>query len=278
MLRVFPGSTVPNGHFMVRHVEHAADACNLAPTGLHRYVIGTHRGKFHGALRQGTTYPPHRLPLKLAESPGLNKLIYTNEVTSHSRPNLLSRSPIVSVGVNIHPAFDMSVPNPLHFSSAGCQVIAGDQLVSKSTGAQVAKGFWAKFRDSAGLETPIGTHQDGVHYDYLLISGREAYLTSKVADLALLHRFRFGSIDHPTAGAVFGGVTVKEFQRALADRATQPGPFRSLVQQCCLPSDLLPDGKFFGGTMRLVLAWQAVNRGFADGIAAHEMLEALNLA
>lgn len=273
----FTGSTVPNAHFMTKHVRGPNDVCNLPPTGFHRFLVGTHRG-FQGAFKQGTPYPPHRLPFKLAEQPSLSTLTYTTEVTPHSRPHLYSKKPIVSVGVDLHPAFETSVRAPLEYSSAGCQTVRGDQYIRTRTGEQVPAGDWAGMRVAAGLVMPISHHDDGKEYDYLLISGREAYLTSKVAAGSALQRFRFGSIDDPAQPTtLFGGVTVRNLQLKLASEAKKHGAFADIVSRCCLPGDFAADGKFFGGLMRVVLAWQAAHSGTADGIVTSNMIDALQL-
>lgn len=276
-IRVFPGSTVPNAHYMAEQAASSEAVSNLPPTGLHRYVVGSHRQEIDSAFRQSTPYPAHRLPHRTFQNPNLSELCYTNEVTPFSWPQLAAKLAIETVGVDIHPAF--LDDDPIQFSSAGCQVIRGTQKQHISTGEQMAEGCWETFRTSAGLVDPPGNTQDGTKYDYLLISGREALLTASATtdQMPLLARFRFGSIDNGLPSSPFSAVGVREFQRALIVDCRKPGRLADRLAACALPSDFAQDGLFFGGTMRLVLAWQAESRGYADGIVDRDMLQSLKL-
>jgi len=284
-LRVWPGSTVPNAQYLAKQASQAEGICNLAPTGLHRFVVGPHIGPtrtISGAFRQGPPYPPHRLPERTFDTPGLSGLAFTDAINDHSRPELASHDAIPRVGNDLHPAF--AERDGSGFSSAGCQVVSGSQSADHTGEVQGASGDWHEFRAAAGLVTPPGGTQDGWEYDYLLVNGREARLTA-IADPQqhdLLRRFRYGSIDPPAGqprASPFGAITVTSLQKGLAAAAKTPSGFRDRVRRFANPDGLGHDGKFFGDTLRLVLAWQAADRGGrADGIVDLAMLKDLHIA
>jgi hypothetical protein len=273
-ISLFTGSTVPNRQYVAAQFASRDQVCNLAPTGLHRFRVGQH-DEMQANFLQARPYPSHRLPHRIFDAPDLTRLSFTNAVTDAAWPELAAPSAVTIVEDNLHPA-RLPADGAL-FSSAGCQVVMGAQAYPPGGGArQVATGDWRAFRVAAGLADPPDPREDGAAYDYLLISGREAHATA--ADLQAggggLRRLRLGSTD---AGSR-GGPKVGALQRALAQACQAPGPLKDRVAACVRPGDFAVSGRFGGGTMRLVLAWQAVNRGYADGIVDPAMLTALGVA
>lgn len=276
-LRLFPGSTVPNALYMSKQVRDAGDQSNLMPTGFHQFAVG-HHDQLQGAFRQHSMYPTHRLPYKLSEQPWRNDLCFTNEVTPFSRPHLAGPIEIKTVDVNLHPA--RAPESSLEFSSAGCQVVVGDQIILQEVANQRATGYWNDFRKAAGLHDPPTRKDDRKPYSYLLVSGREALCAARAsnAQQISLRRLRIGSADGQNGYASpFGSQSVRRLQDALIAACRSPGPLADAARSCTTAADYVANGALSPETMRLVMVWQKVNLGYADGIVDRPMLQRLGL-
>lgn len=213
--RLFQGSTVPEVAYMWRQYQ-LRSGCNLLPTGLYAYQVGTHslsstRTSQVGALRlMGAWFPT------FGSEPG-------REVQVLRTINDLSYDPTAEHELwdvcepfdNIHSAVftdDGLRPGAsgAKFSSAGCQVLKGDyQLDEARRFTTVPRGPWAEFRRAAGLSDPPvmtgpkSTIDDGRRLHYMLLTGREAALAASGRDDFVngYYRTRFGS-SGPIARAV----------------------------------------------------------------------------
>lgn len=197
-LRLFRGSTVPEVSYMFLY-RYSIAGCNLLPTGMYRYSVGTHRATSsnpqHGAFRQADQVVVVRTG---------NDLVYKSNDPAEGWE--LGRP-----ADNIHAAHFFRRTSPPYFSSAGCQVIVGSHR-----NGQVA-GPWAGFREAAGLASTPGNSDDGRAYRYLLFTGLEAALAAQrsVNFEARYERVRFGS----------SGDRAREVQEELG--TTADGDFRS---------------------------------------------------
>ena len=222
-------STVPNVEYMYQMVQGGLP-CNLLPTGLHRYEVGTHRA--------GSRYPQSGAFRQLDPVPVLR-----------NRNNLIFELPPVDrydtsinliVADNIHAGILENAAHPPFFSSAGCQVIPGGYLRNAT---RAPYGRWAAFRERAGLgpAAPLArasgaTPDDGRIFLYMLLTGAEARLAADETSPPMAPTIRFGS----------SGEHVRELRRSLGIAA----PANRMDQQ----------------TMLAALKWQLAHVGYADGI------------
>ncbi len=180
-ISAFRASTVPTDRYMIKYFQiinkQVADTglrCNLLPTGLYRYRIGTHATKAHSVTPalQLANYDDHKL------AGVVTVLRTTNELSYRCDGNWDTCSP----GDNVHCAFLAN-----GFSSCGCQTVQG----------QEETGPWVKFQSvlkAMGIGTAI---------DYVLLTGKEAAIAATLiakgqaqqVDLvdACLRRLRGGS-------------------------------------------------------------------------------------
>ena len=219
--RLFRGSTVPEVSYMFLFRSGIA-GCNLLPTGLYRYAVGTHRASSdnpqHGALRQAESVVVVRTN---------NDLVYKSndpgEFWERGQP-----------GDNIHAAHYYQRTSPPYYSSAGCQVIAGSHR------RREVDGPWAEFRKSAGLSAIPDSIEDGRGFRYMLLTGLEAALAAERSD-AFVNRYRrvrFGS----------SGDAARDVQRRLdtvADGDFRAGSVLSLIRK------QKADGEFESGLFRM---------------------------
>lgn len=210
-IRLFKASTVPNVNNMFAF-RNEITGCNQMPTGLHRYVIGTHRAgsktKQIGAFRQAR-------PIVVLRT--TNDLSYRNSDDfdfwdDHGWP-----------WDNIHSSIFSTRGRGVEFSSAGCQVVEGNY--DWKNDPSKTRGAWAEFRVAAGLPRKADTSADGRQYDYMLITGREAALAAQGNDdfNSNYDVVRFGSTG-PKAKAV------QEMIGAGSDGKFFAGSFYKLIQ------------------------------------------------
>lgn len=203
-LTVFRASTVPAAYFMYGYATEMTYIkggqtlfvrANMMPTGVYRYVVGTHAGNQPRALRLDQRVTVQRLQF----------VRNTNDrapyVFGHSTRDVWS--PPANVNDNLHAAvYDApEMPFAWKFSSAGCQVIPGAFVADANApgGRRPVRDF-AAFRQA--LERHDGSLEDGRAYRYVLATGRELRLHAErtalggsQTDLALA-RLRPGS-RHP---------------------------------------------------------------------------------
>lgn len=218
---VAPASTVPHVAYLFAQREAGtfSNEANMVPTGLYRYVVGTHRNAT-------SSFQPG------AFRPDMNAFVVVRCV--QDGPLTLGRNQFWDVrltnhGDNIHAGTYTVREDRPRFWSAGCQVLPG----SYTGGNLVPQGDWARFRIAAGLaRTPaiasrrdlgggrfdVQTREDGRRFNYLLTTGRDVRLAG---ENALPRTLRLGSV----------GTAVKALQAALGIPATrQDGIFGQDVQ------------------------------------------------
>jgi hypothetical protein len=239
---VFSASTVPNVDLMEKYIEQAL-GCNMLPTGLHHYRVGPHKaGSQPGAFRQQT---------QLWVMRSKKQLLYASNDPNTIWDDLNGDLPYD----NIHAAVLTSRKKPPFFSSAGCQVVAGNY-----DGNLTPTGPWAEFRKAAGLAHPPNfvskgsrdTKDDGRQFDYVLFTGKEAQLVAKgVTDG--LRVLRYGS----------SGNGVTELQEKLE---AQPGA-----------KGVNKTGVFDRATLGAVIRWQGENKLAPTGIVSKQVAASLGL-
>ena len=214
-IAVFTATTVPYWRYVANYMANGPGA-NMMPTGLYRYRVGRHRTT-PGALRFAE-------PSVIVVRPDKKKK------TIEFETNDLWDGPVQPFN-NIHAAG--AVRSPLGSTgSAGCQTLPGYWSSDRSQ----HYGNWQKFRELSGVDGAL----DGTPYTYVLLTGREARLTSVGAPREQLSRLRFGS----------RGDDVKALQRALG---------------------LSADGIWGPSTSRKLITWQWGNLGdWADAIVTPE--------
>ena len=240
-IALFKGSTVPGVDYMEKQIEGKLKS-NMLPTGLHQYAVGP-----HGDTRQPGAFL-QRTPLWVIRSK--KTLGFAANDAGIEWDDLDGKLPFD----DIHAAILDARKNPPHFSSAGCQTIAGNYLNGVPTGA------WSEFRKAAGLAHPIqfvaGSRQDssddGRLFDYVLLTGKEAQLAA-TGNGVRLRTLRFGS----------SGDRVSELQERLLARPEGAGVTKSGVF----------DWKTLGGVLR----WQKENKLAPSGIIAVEAAAKLGL-
>ncbi|MEM9762013.1 MAG: trypsin-like peptidase domain-containing protein [Pseudomonadota bacterium] len=162
-LSFYLGSTVPWHTYMRRYASGGA-RCNMLPTGVYKYHVGSHYSRNGGAtsyvLRQGDGPGPVQANEgKATVLRTTSDLAYgTGDAWDNTRPH-----------DNIHPAFF-----PSGFSSAGCLTVRGTQ--SRDGKHHTATREWSKFRRKAGFDG----QNWGVRYDLLLVTGHEASTIANV--------------------------------------------------------------------------------------------------
>lgn len=234
-LWVTSGSTVPNIEYMYQMTKGGLP-CNLLPTGLHRYRVGTHRASSRypqfGAFQQVDPVPVLRNRNNLSfELPPVDRF---------------DMSIFLVVADNIHAGMLENSPRPPYFSSAGCQVIPGGY---SRDGLHRPYGAWSMFRERAGLKNwgphsppPNGAFADnGRMFLYMLLTGAEARIVSAGGADELGPRIRFGS----------SGKRVARLRQEL--RINSGG--QSVDQQ----------------TMVALLRWQMDEFGYSDGVINPEV-------
>jgi len=183
-ISLYPGSTVPRRTGMLGYYERVnfgADRrlCNMLPTGLYEYCVGTHysvkSGPVEYVLRLGDGPEPANASTATVLR-SQNDLVYgTADVWDKTTP-----------GDNIHPAFSTA-----SFSSLGCLTVRGNQEHNRPY--TDSSGEWVAFRRKAGFD---GKNR-GVRFDNLLLTGHEcASLAAALAEgksLEALTCLRHGS-------------------------------------------------------------------------------------
>lgn len=202
MLCVFPGSTVPEVTYMYLYV-YGMLGCNLLPTGMYRYTVGTHRAQSgnpqSGALRQADN--------EVVVLRSASDLMY----------NSTQEFELWQKGMpwdNIHAAHSRANDRPSFFS-AGCQVVVGSQ------NGPTVRGPWSRFRKACGLTHPPDPSDNGREFRYVLLTGLEAALVA--SDSTYSTQFyqtyrcaRFGS----------SGSEIRHVQRDILD-VNADGDFRA---------------------------------------------------
>lgn len=218
-------STAP--HVAYLFIQRAASTydyeANMMPTGLYRYIVGTHRN-FSSSFQPGAFRPDNRAFAVLRcvdEGP----MIMSSDQFWDTR--------LRNHGDNIHAGTPSSSQNGPKFFSAGCQVMPGYYSEERTK----PQGDWARFRIAAGLERmpfvtqqetdhgiDVRTSEDGRKYSYILTTGRDVLLAGENRSPSTL---RFGS----------SGRKVKDLQTALGiSTSNQDGFFGIGVQSKLLAS------------------------------------------
>lgn len=201
-IALFPGSTVPNLHYIKGQVEGRAKS-NCMMTGYYQYYEkGYHNpgpNHAHQALRLATNVVLRR---------SYDDYQFTNtDVIEVGNPN-----------DNIHAAYSDAVTGG--YSSAGCQVIVGQPECKGRTGKQNTL-YWRKFHDAI-----YGTSQH--RFAYALFRCADASIVSTQGASLMQGRLRFGS----------QGSAVLELQQALAQKGlfytNQDGAFGKNTLQAVL--------------------------------------------
>jgi hypothetical protein len=240
-LALFKGSTVPNVDYMEKQIEGSMKS-NMLPTGMHQYVVGAHNGaRQPAALIQKT-------PVWVIRSK--KTLGYATNDVGIEWDDLDGQLPFD----DIHAAILNTRSRPPYFSSAGCQTIAG----AYDNG--LPRGAWAEFRKAAGLAHPLNfvggsrteTGDDGRHFDYVLLTGKEAQLAA-AGLYSFLRTLRFGS----------SGELVSVLQEKLGTVSEGTKSVRS--------------GVFDAKTLGSVLRWQKDNKLSPNGIIASDAAAKLGL-
>jgi hypothetical protein len=231
-LTLFTGSTVPN-HLFVREqfIWGAGDGiANQLPTGLYRHEVGT-----HGVDSRAPQFGAFRMESRIAVRRALAALTY--ETTS---PIALTRP-----YDNIHASGRST--DQTDFSSAGCQTVRG--WYDATSGEPLHD--YAKLRETAGLTWPHNPAQDGLAFDYMLVTAREVRLAAEKTWQGDTLRLRAGS----------SGNDVASLQQALAAR-NFVGEF---------------DGHVGPATVAALAQYQAKTRQRTDAIATSDTLRALKI-
>jgi hypothetical protein len=174
---VWPGSTVPNAHYMHRQAA-APDRriANMLAPGMHPYVVGPHapdgRPVEEGAFQLDRT----------VEVPVWRSL-------DAAGYDLACRFDICAPEDNLHAA---GWPGDgIEFSSAGCQTLPGRHLPPADP-----TGDYAAFRQAAGLSPTPDLTETGLAFDYLLVAGRHLRLVAEQGAAPGLARLLPGSSGH----------------------------------------------------------------------------------
>ena len=224
-LAVFDGSTVPSWGHMCLQKTRGGRRANMLPCGQYIYVVGTHRGQTITVPGAFQLQPECDIVVLRSD----NNLVY----------EIGDRWDLCRPGDNIHPGFS---PGYAHFSSAGCQTIPGSFVNKRHTGT------WATFRRMAGLNPTNNQDKMGRRSYYVLLTGREARLVSKLTNTLTLARLRFGS----------SGSSVIALQNGLTKAGSNPGR---------------ADGVFGPVTAMAYIEWQ--NKKTADCIVSPVMAQQL---
>jgi endonuclease G len=185
-VHVFPGSTVPNEAALINW-RRTKRAGNLLPTGLYRYIVGS-----HATPRADGTLNSRPGCFLLRETSSRKRVVVVRRSDDDLSYDLADQPHRTAPGDNIHPTFFSTATS---FSSLGCQTVVG---TADSAGKHT--GPWAEFRRTAGLSTPVGT--PGKPFLYMLLTGAETALASELRKQGLvtdppslrrLRRLRFGS-------------------------------------------------------------------------------------
>lgn len=169
------GSTVPNADYMFRYVRGIENA-NLLPTGCYRHHVGHHHPSkpasiVHNVFRLSENVVPLRSP---------KDMCYTRADFWDVPQNPFD---------NLHPGGRYPNSVGMEFDSAGCQTAHGGYERAQRT----FKGFFAQFRELAGLANPTPAHELLQKFRYVLLTGREARLAGDIGERVGLRRLRFGS-------------------------------------------------------------------------------------
>jgi endonuclease G len=240
---LFSASTVPGVDLMEKHIQGRL-RCNMLPTGLHGYQVGPHRGpRQPGAFIQKTPVWVHR---------STKDLIYVLDQPGTQWDDLDGELPFD----DLHAAMLSSRKTAPFFSSAGCQVVVG------AYSGKVPTGSWADFRKAAGLKHPpqmrdeSHTSDDGIEFDYVLLTGKDAQLAASGTEDALktARALRFGS----------SGPLVEDLQTKLS--ATKQG------------TGIEKTGIIDRKTLGAIIAWQTANKLAQTGIIAQDHAEKLGIS
>ena len=218
----FVGSTVPWYAYVYDYYTRGRGdpKTNLLPTGCYPYFVGPHgKHQIPGCFRLGTGHDKEQQE-RVAVLRTLYDVRYdTSDIFDPSIPH-----------DNLHPSFGGKM-----FRSRGCQTVRG----SYDTGHT---GEWAEFRTAAGL----GNRGDnGKRFDYLLVTGVEAAIASKLR----------------TTGLVANSSVVLEHLTRL-----RHGSRGELVSSLQRKLGLTPNGNFGAQETRALAALQRKKFSFADGI------------
>ena len=181
-LSAFKGSTVPNVgsvaayYKIVNHLAAQSDfKCNMLPTGLYRYRVGSHVGKSHAAVTPALQLANYYRP---SES-GRVTVLRTTDQPSYRHDGFWD---LCAPGDNVHCAFRNT-----GFSSCGCLTIQGND----------GEGPFGRF------QSVLNKFGQGKAVDVMIVTGKEAAIAAALiakgqaqqADLvdACLRRLRGGS-------------------------------------------------------------------------------------
>jgi len=195
----FQASTVPNWEYMETYRENHGKKSNMLPTGRYALVVGTHRPKKKNAAGD-LVDNPGRIQGALRNDQEVLVLRSEDDLSYTVRDTWDKTVP----NDNIHPgivAVNPGASTVPDYSSAGCNTIPGSSV------SDTPAGDWAAFRAALGLDNARATANDGQAFTYVLLTGREARLTT--AGNTSLGRLRFGSY----------GDDVRQLQTSLAKHA-----------------------------------------------------------
>lgn len=208
---LFEGSTVPNWKLM-ENFRQGGDGSNMMPTGLYRFIVGTHRPTRKQKNADGTTSivpNPTRVQGALLQAEDRVELRTTDDLTY----TVFDRWDGGWVGDNIHPAMKQVNPAPStepDFSSAGCNTVPGFSSGDRPSGS------WASFRAALGFDNATPTADDGKRVFYILLTARDARIASDRPKDQSLMRLRFGSSGAPVTALQLGLRNVKGSERLKA--------------------------------------------------------------
>jgi WD40 repeat protein len=153
----FIGSTVPWHTYVHDFYQRGGSEprTNMLPTGCYPYFVGPHGAhQIPGCFRLGTGFGDNQQE-RVAVLRTLNDVTYnTQDVFDLSIPH-----------DNLHPSFGSGI-----FQSRGCQTVRGSYSGRHT-------GEWAEFRQAVGLQE---RGDNGRRFDYILITGLEAAIASKL--------------------------------------------------------------------------------------------------
>jgi hypothetical protein len=232
-IAVFPGSTVPSLPNIRNAVAAGGRGTNMLMLGLYEYERGIHKvGKpsGHRAFRQAKFFPVWRTKDDLD--------------FDADDPADLGGSVSDYFWDNLHCAYHDNLETP-GFSSAGCQVVAG-QPRSPAREGRPETGPWKRFIDNA--YDGFGTQS---RYVYPLFSAIEAAMVACKSDGEITQTVRFGST----------GNLVNDVQAALVREGYEIGT---------------PDGDFGRNTLEALLDFQG-RLGSPDGVVGPNTAASLGI-
>lgn len=236
-IALFPASTVPNAYWQAQQiVAPEKKIANCLGVGAYRYIVGAHepdgRAFEEGAFRLSRLQPVFAWR-------------FYQENHDYQLANGLPTLSVVND--HIHSAQSTTKPKGLSFSSAGCQVIAGDH-----TPPNIPTGFYQTFRVLAGQSAMPSALEVGQEYRYLLATVQD--LAAIAAGMQEI-RLQQGST----------GMLVRLLQEALMASGD-------------LNEDFIDKGYFNGYTAEALYAFQKREGLVANGLATLKDLKKLGVS